>query len=227
MNRLSSRHNRLKFKTRGELPTILEESIEYYTSNELERNRKMSTRNRLDLESLGSWPTLYAQKRPGDCCDPWSYIRVPGGLGFAFSKGKAALAAASTDHIAAAVVLFIQSWMPPHYSPSGSSVSTNYWFWDQSHAMWHGQPLRTHLSLSLWAHKPILRATSHTSQEPWPWNCERPKRKCPKGVPTHLQNHVVWSRTLKCSVKSYVTGPSTKCDFNEFLFMWVLTHDKI
>jgi hypothetical protein len=35
-----------------------------------------------------------------------------------------------------------------------------------------------------------------------------------------VQNHVVVrSRTLKCSVKSYVTGPSTKCYFNEFSFM--------
>jgi hypothetical protein len=34
----------------------------------------------------------------------------------------------------------------------------------------------------------------------------RAQRKCPKVVPTHLQNHVVWSRALKCSVKSYVTG---------------------
>ena len=53
-----------------------------------------------------------------------------------------------------------------------------------------------------------------------------PKRKCPKAVPRHLQHHVVWSRTLECSVKSYVTGPSTKCYFYEFLFMRVLTHDK-
>ena len=34
-------------------------------------------------------------------------------------------------------------------------------------------------------------------------------------------------KTLKCSVKSYVTGPSTKCYFKEFIFMWVLTHDKL
>jgi hypothetical protein len=55
-----------------------------------------------------------------------------------------------------------------------------------------------------------------------------PKRKGPKAVATHLQNHVVvWSQTLKCSVKPYVIGPSTKCYFNEFLFMWVLTHDKL
>ena len=54
-----------------------------------------------------------------------------------------------------------------------------------------------------------------------------PKRNCLEAVPTHLQNHVVWSRSLKCSVKPYVTGPSTKCFFNEFLFMRVLVHDKI
>ena len=47
--------------------------------------------------------------------------------------------------------------------------------------------------------------------------------------PSHnnLQNHIVWSRALKCSVKSYVTGPSTKCYFNEYLFTHDLTHDKI
>ena len=43
----------------------------------------------------------------------------------------------------------------------------------------------------------------------------------------HLQTHVVWSRTLKSSVKSYVIKPSIECDFNEFQFMQVLTHDKI
>ena len=54
-----------------------------------------------------------------------------------------------------------------------------------------------------------------------------PKRKCSKAIPIHSQNYVVWSWALKCSVKSYVTGPSTKCYFNEFLFMWILTHDFI
>ena len=51
-----------------------------------------------------------------------------------------------------------------------------------------------------------------------------PKRKCPKAVPRHLQNHVMWTRTLKCSVKPYVTGSSNKC---YFLFMRICTHDKI
>ena len=54
-----------------------------------------------------------------------------------------------------------------------------------------------------------------------------PKRKCPRPSQTHLQNHVVWSRTLQCSVKLYVIGPSIKCHFNEFLFMWVLINDKV
>ena len=34
MNRLSLRNNRLKFETSEELPIVLEESIEEYTSNE-------------------------------------------------------------------------------------------------------------------------------------------------------------------------------------------------
>ena len=51
-----------------------------------------------------------------------------------------------------------------------------------------------------------------------------PQKKCPKAVPTHLYNHVVWSQTLKCSVKSYVTKPSIKYYINQFLFMRVLTH---
>jgi hypothetical protein len=46
-------------------------------------------------------------------------------------------------------------------------------------------------------------------------------------APTHLHNHVVWSRAMKGSVKSYVTGSSTECYFNEFLFIQVLTHDLI
>jgi hypothetical protein len=48
----------------------------------------------------------------------------------------------------------------------------------------------------------------------------------PKGVQRpfqdRLQNHVLWSRILKCIVKSYVTRPSTKYYFKEFLYMRVL-----
>jgi hypothetical protein len=71
-----------------------------------------------------------------------------------------------------------------------------------------------------------LRATSHTSQELSPWNCESPNESVqrPLSQHTHLQNHLVRSQTLECSVRSYVTGPSTKCYFNGFLLMRVLTH---
>ena len=59
-----------------------------------------------------------------------------------------------------------------------------------------------------------VRAISHTSQEPWPWKLWEPKRKCPKAIPNHLQNHVVWPQTLKRSVKVI-------CDWalNQMLFM--------
>ena len=33
--------------------------------------------------------------------------------------------------------------------------------------------------------------TSHTSLEPWLWNCESPREKCPKAVLRYLQNRVV------------------------------------
>ena len=38
MNRLSLRNDRLKFGTSGELPIVLEESIDEYTSNKQNRN---------------------------------------------------------------------------------------------------------------------------------------------------------------------------------------------
>ena len=60
---------------------------------------------------------------------------------------------------------------------------------------------------------------THENQEPWLWNLWEPKRKCPKVVPRHFQSHAGWSRTLYCSVRSCVTGPSAKWYFNEFLFM--------
>ena len=66
-----------------------------------------------------------------------------------------------------------------------------------------------------------VRTTSHTSQELWPWVSKL------KAVPIHVQNCVVWSRTLKCGVKSYATLPSTNCYINTFLSMRILTHDQI
>jgi hypothetical protein len=92
-------------------------------------------------------------------------------------------------------------------SGPGTSSTTNHKFYKALgwlHGPWCKQP---------------LRATSHTSQEPWPWNCESPKESVQRPSQVTLQNHVVWSRILTCSVKPYVTGPTTKCYFNELLFM--------
>ena len=49
----------------------------------------------------------------------------------------------------------------------------------------------------------------------------RAQKKVSNTVLRHLHIHVVWLRSLKCSVKSYVTAPSTEYYFNEFLFMHV------
>ena len=49
--------SRLKFTSSRNLPIILEDYIKH-TSNEWKKNRKMSTCIQLDLESLGSWPTI-------------------------------------------------------------------------------------------------------------------------------------------------------------------------
>ena len=44
----------------------------------------------------------------------------------------------------------------------------------------------------------------------------RAQKKVSKGCPNTYSKYVAWSRTLKCSVKPYVTRPSTKYYFNEF-----------
>ena len=55
-------------------------------------------------------------------------------------------------------------------------------------------------------------------------NFVRAQKKVSKGRPNTPPSCVVWSRIPKCSVKSYVTRPSTKCYFNKFLFMRILAH---
>ena len=65
MNLLSLRNDRLKLKTAGKLPIILEESIEY-TSILIKENQRMSTCNRLDLQTLGS-----QQVMPKNLPDHW------------------------------------------------------------------------------------------------------------------------------------------------------------
>jgi hypothetical protein len=68
----------------------------------------------------------------------------------------------------------------------------------------------------------------HITHEPgaWPWSCESPK-EVSKGCPNHFQSHLVCSHALKRSMKSYTTMSSTKCYFNNFLFMGVFIHNKM
>jgi hypothetical protein len=71
-----------------------------------------------------------------------------------------------------------------------------------------------------------VRAASHTSQE-LGYKIVRAQKKVFKGRPNIPPKLCSVVTDPDCSVKSYVTGPSTKCYFNECLFMRVLTHDKI
>ena len=64
------------------------------------------------------------------------------------------------------------------------------------------------------AHKPRA-VTMKLWQQKW---------KCPKAIWRQIQNHRARSRTLKCSVTSYGTRPSTKCYFNKLLFMRASSH---
>ena len=58
MNQLSLRNNRLKFKSAGKSPVIIEEFIEYTPIQE-RKTRRMSTCNQLDLQiTLGSQPVM-------------------------------------------------------------------------------------------------------------------------------------------------------------------------
>ena len=95
-----------------------------------------------------------------------------------------------------------------------------------------GHPMIAHLEMP-WRtfegfKEPLPQVKGHFTHEPRALTMKlwEPKKNCPKAIPSHLQNHVLWSRTLKCNVKSYVNVLSTKCYFNAFIFMQVLT-DKI
>ena len=73
----------------------------------------------------------------------------------------------------------------------------------------------------------LLRPTSHTSQEPWPRNCKSPKESVQR--PSHYTSKIMWCGHGPSSVVWSHTWPvpSTKCYFNEFLFMRVLTYGTI
>ena len=64
----------------------------------------------------------------------------------------------------------------------------------------------------------LMKATSHMSQEPWPWNCESPKESVQRPSNTPPKS---------CSV---VTDPQLYCEvicdwvINQMLFQWICIH---
>ena len=67
----------------------------------------------------------------------------------------------------------------------------------------------------------------HREPRAVPMKLLEPKRKCPKPIPRYFQNHVVWSRVLKCSVKSYAIGPQPNAISMNFYSCEILTHETI
>ena len=73
-----------------------------------------------------------------------------------------------------------------------------------------------------------IKGPLHTQAKSRDHEIVRAQKKSVQRPSQHtLQNHVVWSRTTKsCTGKSYVTGSSTKCYFDEFLFTRVFMDNK-
>ena len=59
----------------------------------------------------------------------------------------------------------------------------------------------------------LVRGTVHLGQMPWPW-IVRALETHPKAAPWTIETDFVWSRTCKCSVKSYASGLSTNGYFH-------------
>ena len=60
-------------------------------------------------------------------------------------------------------------------------------------------------------HEPRAKSRDH--------EIARAQKNMLKGLPKTPPKHAVWTRILKCSVKSYATTPLTKSYFNELLFI--------
>ena len=76
--------------------------------------------------------------------------------------------------------------------------------------------------LGVWILEPL-----HTRAKSRDHEIVRAQKKVSKGHRPKRPPQPCSVVTLKCSVKSYVPEPSTKCYFNELLFMQALTHDNI
>ena len=64
-------------------------------------------------------------------------------------------------------------------------------------------------------HEPRAKSRDHGIVRAQKKSVQRPSQH-------NLQHHVVWSRALKCSVKSYKTGLFIKMLFNEYVVTRVL-----
>ena len=67
----------------------------------------------------------------------------------------------------------------------------------------------------------------HTRAKSHDHEIVRAQKKLSKGSPKTPPKSCIVVTDLQVYVKSYMTGPSTKCYFNDFLFMWVLKLDKL
>jgi hypothetical protein len=79
--------------------------------------------------------------------------------------------------------------------------------------LWWGTCKFHKLMVRIWN---LLVLKGHFAHEPRAMTMKfwEPERKCPKAIPRHFQNHVLW--LWWCSVKSYVTGTSTNANLMIF-----------
>ena len=110
------------------------------------------------------------------------------------------------------------------YDPQNIFLSTPKPRLQGSRVVWHRffTTTRHEFFLGVWILGPL-----HTRAKSRDHEIVRAQKKVSKGHRPKRPPQPCSVVTLKCSVKSYVPGPSTKCYFNELLFMQAVTHDNI
>lgn len=82
--------------------------------------------------------------------------------------------------------------------------------------------MATNQTLSLTRSDLSSNTTIHYNHGPSPWNCEGPWNPS-EGIPWKINKmYFVWSRTFKCSVKTFANSLISECYFVITLFMWDL-----
>ena len=164
----------------------------------------MSICNRLNLQTLGSQLVM-----PKNLPDHWS-----GGMSFEWLAQDPSIQ--KPELFAYECGLLTMFWLLGHDSYSNTDRV------QIRHTLIHGNRLSVvkykiqefsllvvndkHQGSKFKGHHSLATSKGHFAHEPGAVTMRlwEPKWKCPKAVLRYLQNHVVWSRTLKCSVKSYV-----------------------